>query len=124
MPSPKILCVSFDRVVSESRSRSVREAGYDVTAGTSINDALDILEQVKFDAVIVGHRFPLAEKYMLAAEAQEKFNTPVVLICGASHDPEIPATSRVYALEGSEGIITALSKLVPVKPAPRAPAAA
>ncbi len=45
----------------------------------------------KFDAVIVGHRFPAEEKYVLAVEAKEKSNTPVLLVCGGLHGtPKFP----------------------------------
>lgn len=40
MPARKILCVSFDKVVSDSRCSSLNEAGYDVTARTNIRDGL------------------------------------------------------------------------------------
>ncbi len=69
----------------------------------------------EFGAVIVGHRFSAEEKYLLAVQAKEKSNTLVVLVCGATADSQIPATSRVYALEGSTSLVSALSKLIPVE---------
>ena len=60
---------------------SLKEAGYDVTAKTNINEALDLLKRDRFDAVIVGHRFSAEEKYLLAVEAKDQANTPVVLVC-------------------------------------------
>ena len=65
MPKRRILCVSFDRVVSENRCTTLTEAGYDVTATTNVNEALEMLSPGRFDAVIVGHRFPPEEKYLL-----------------------------------------------------------
>jgi DNA-binding response OmpR family regulator len=124
MPNRKVLCISFDRVVSESRCSSLKEAGYDVTARTSTQEGLDLLNRDRFDAVIVGHRFSAEEKYLLAVEAKEKANTPVILVCGATQDSEIPATSRVYALEGNTGLLSALSQLPPVEAVTRAQAAA
>jgi DNA-binding NtrC family response regulator len=115
MPIRRILCVSFDKVASENRSDSLREAGYDVRACTSVQEGLDMLSQEAFDAVIVGHRFSPEERYVLTIEAKEKANTPVVLVCGAAPDYEIPANSRVYALEGSTGLLSALSRLCPVE---------
>ncbi len=116
MPKRRILCVSFDRMVSESRCTALKEAGYDVTATTDVKEALELLSPGRFDALIVGHRFPPEEKYLLAVEAEEKSNTRVLLVCGsATRDSEIPATSRVYALEGSEGLLSALSGLFPAK---------
>ena len=124
MPTRRILCVSFDRVASENRRLSLMEAGYEVTARTSVEEGLDLLNRERFDAVIVGHRFSSEERYLLAVEAEEKVNTPVVLVCGAAHDSEIPATSRVYALEGNTGLLSALARLFPAETAARHRAAA
>lgn len=115
MSRPRILCVSFDRMVSGSRCTALEEAGYDVAASTTVREGLDLLGREKFDAVIIGHRFPAEEKYVLAVEAKEKANLPVLLVCGVTRDPEIPATNRVYALEGSAGLLSALSELLPVQ---------
>ncbi len=114
MSKRKILCVSFDRTVSERRCALLQEAGYDVTATISAQDALELLGRETFDAVIVGHRFPAEARYLLAVEAEEKSDTPVLLVCGGTRDSEIPATHRVYALEGSAGLLSALAALFPV----------
>jgi DNA-binding response OmpR family regulator len=123
MPSRKLLCISFDKVVSESRCSNLEEAGYEVTATTSIKEGLDLLDRDRFDAVIVGHRFSAEEKYLLAVQAKEKANTPVVLVCGATAESDIPATSRVYALEGNTGLLSALSQLFSTEAATRPKAA-
>jgi DNA-binding response OmpR family regulator len=112
-------------MVSEARSAALKEVGYDVTATTDAKKGLDLLTPGSFDAVIVGHRFSPEEKYLLAVEAEEKSNTRVILVCGsATRDSEIPATSRVYALEGSEGLLSALSALLPAKADARSQVAA
>jgi DNA-binding NtrC family response regulator len=117
--------VSFDRVVSENRRDALKEVGYDVTATSDVKVALELLSPGSFDAVIVGHRFSLEEKYLLAVEAEEKANTRVILVCGsATRDSEIPATSRVYALEGSQGLLSALSALLPANAESRSQVAA
>lgn len=122
MSTRRILCVSFDKVASENRCSSLREAGYDVRACTSVQEGLDLLTLEAFDAVIVGHRFSAEERYLLAVEAKEKANTPVVLVCGVTSDSDIPASARVYALEGNLGLLAALSELSLVQSAapPRA----
>jgi len=117
--------VSFDKTASENRSDTLTEAGYDVTATTDVKEALEFLSPGRFDAVIVGHRFAPEEKYLLAVEAEEKSNARVLLVCGsATRDAEIPATRRVYALEGSEGLLSALSALFPAKAESRSQVAA
>jgi hypothetical protein len=109
---------------SESRCSRLKEAGYDVTAGTSVKEGLELLNRDRFDAVIIGHRFSAEEKYLFTVEAKEKANRPVILVCGATQGSEIPATSRVYALEGNTGLLSALSRLFPAEAAARPQAAA
>jgi hypothetical protein len=89
-----------------------------------VTEALDLLKRERFDAVIVGHRFPAKEKYVLAVEAEQKSNARVLLVCGAAADSQIPATNRVYALEGNAGLLSALSALMRVAPGARSEAAA
>jgi len=121
MPERKVLCVSFDKTVSDSRCAMLRQGGYAVTAITSPDEALELLGREKFDLIIVGHRFPTADKQELAAQAREQWKIPVLLVCGASADTEIPADARVYALEGAGGLLAAVRTLLPVSiPAPAA----
>ena len=124
MPNRTILCISFDGVVSESRCCCLRDAGYEVTATISVKGGMDLLNRKKFDAVIVGHRFSTEEKRLLADRAKEKASIPVVLVCGATSESGIPATSRVYALEGNAGLLSALSRLFPARAAATPQAAA
>jgi len=115
MPERKVLCVSFDKTVSDSRCAMLRQGGYAVTATTSTDEALQILGREKFDLVVIGHRFPNPNKQDLATQAREQRKIPVLLVCGASAETEIPADARVYALEGAEGLLTAVRRLLPVR---------
>jgi DNA-binding response OmpR family regulator len=115
MPEQRLLCVSFDKVVSDSRAAALRAAGFIVISTTRIKEALELLARNTFSLVVIGHRFPSADKYVLAVEAEEKSAIPVILVCGATPDTEIPATARVYALEGNEGLVAAALALVPAE---------
>ena len=112
MRGQRVLCVSFDLAVSDIRCAALRGAGYAVTATINVEKALDLLSRERFDLVIVGHRFATADKYVLTVEAEEKENIPVLLVCGVSADRDIPAAGRVYALEGTAGLLTAAAALL------------
>jgi len=112
MRGQKVLCVSFDLAVSDLRCAALKKAGYSVTATINAREAVDLLSREQFDLVIVGHRFATADKYLLTVEAEEKANIPVLLVCGASADRDIPAAGRVYALEGTAGLLTAAAALL------------
>jgi len=112
MKQPRVLCISFDTAVSDLRCAALREAEYAVTATIDVQEALHHLSRETFDLVIVGHRFAAADKYLLAVEAEEKANIPVLLVCGASAEKDIPAAGRVYALEGTAGLLARASELL------------
>jgi DNA-binding NtrC family response regulator len=112
MRGQKVLCISFDKVVSDLRCAALKKAGYAVTATIDVKEALHLLSHERFDLLIVGHRFATADKDLLTVEAEEKENTPVLLVCGASAARGIPAAGRVYALEGTAGILTAAAALL------------
>lgn len=112
MAARSVLCVSYDRTVLESRSEALRECGYDVAGTLSIEEAFDLLLSRKFDLVIIGHRFSKSDKKSLAAEVRDHWETPLVLICGATPDPDIVADEKVYALDGTPALVAAAQKLL------------
>jgi DNA-binding response OmpR family regulator len=117
MPGKKVLCVSFDRTVSDSRNNALTQAGYEVTSTTDLQQASQLLKAIDFDVVIIGHRFSTEEKRLFAVEAAKKPNCFVLLVCGASRNSEIPVSSRVYALEGNIGLVSALAAASLARPA-------
>ena len=108
-----ILCVCFDETVAAGRKVALEDAGYAVVTSVQPADALQRLASVGFDLLVIGHRFSAADKRRLATAAAAT-STPVVLICGASADAEITATARVYALEGTMGLVAAVIRMLPV----------
>ncbi len=112
MPRGRILCVSFDKTVSENREFALREQGHEIVATTDIDQALEYLDSLKFDLVIIGHRFEKSDKHALIAEVRQRYHTPVLLVCGASADADIEADIRVFAIEGIDGIIGGVNKVM------------
>jgi len=112
MTAKRVICVSFDGAASYTRCAALRQAGYAVTSTTKITEAMDLLERESFDLAVIGHRFSAEEKRCLARTAKEDGDVPVVLVHGASPDKDIPADARVYALEGTEGILKAAELLL------------
>lgn len=106
----KILCLSFDKMVGDMRCDVLTEAGYEVTGETLAEYAFELLERHRFDLVIIGHRFDTKTKQELALSCQNH-KTRVLLVCGRSEEREIAADGRVYALEGTVGLLKSVSGL-------------
>lgn len=111
MAKKHVLCVSFDMTVSDIRAAALATAGYAVEATNRVREGLGLLSRERFDLVVIGHRFSTEDRYVMAVEAREK-ETPVLLVCGMSPDSEIPATGRVYAVEGTEGLLAAAGAIL------------
>lgn len=112
MPRGRILCVSFDKTVSESREFALQEQGHEVITTTDIDQALEYLDSLKFDLIIIGHRFEKTDKQALITEVHQRYHTPVLLVCGASADEDLEANVRVFAIQGLEGLIDAVNQVM------------
>ena len=112
MPRGRILCVSFDKTVSENREFALREQGHEVIPTTDIDQAIEYLDTLKFDLVIIGHRFDKTDKKALITEVRQRYHTPVLLVCGASADDDLEVDIRVFAIEGTDGLVDAVSKVM------------
>ncbi len=114
MPHQKILCLSYDATVSEYRRQALEKARYDVLATTDVKEASQLLDAKQFDLLIIGHRFSIQQKRDLILQAKKREPMPVLLICGASSDSDLAVDGRVYALQGMEGLLAGIAKLLPV----------
>jgi DNA-binding response OmpR family regulator len=113
MSRPAVLCISFDETVSRMRVAALSDAGYDVTAVISTSEALALKPPRPFDLVVISHRFDIKGKESLINKARNDWKAKVILICGASNDPELHPDKRVYALEGVTGMVGMAQELAP-----------
>ncbi len=113
----RILVVSFDKTVSDQRAVLLKKAGYNVTSTIWPDEAMRCLSAIKYDLVVLGHRLSWQDRRDLALYAREKCDTPVLLVCGATADADIHADARVYAIEGNDGLLDAVAKLLPLSTA-------
>jgi hypothetical protein len=86
-------------------------------------EVLELLSRERFDAVIAG-QISRGRKLCAGSRGQGEVEARVLLVCSAFRDSQIPATSRGYALEGSAGLLSALSALIPAEAGARLQAAA
>jgi len=114
MSRPRILCLSYDDTVSEYRRKALGEGGYDVITTTDPREASRLLGIEQLDLLVIGHRFSVCQKKDLILQAKKFGPIPVLLVCGASSDSELAVDGRVYALQGTEGLLAGIAKLVPL----------
>jgi len=114
MAHRRILCVSFDTIVSQYRHEALTAAGYEVVATTDTKEASRLLDEQEFDLLVLGHRFTAQQKRDLVLLAKKQQPLPVLLVCGASADSDLAVDGRVYALQGMEALLAEVAKLLPL----------
>jgi DNA-binding NtrC family response regulator len=78
----KILCVDDDRAVIGLKREIIERAGHSVTACDSVEDAVRVLAQINFDAVVTDWRLGEGRGQKVVAAAKRHSSVPVVVISG------------------------------------------
>ena len=110
----KLLLLSADPELSQLRGYALAHAGFAVSRAESRKEALRLLEQEKFDAVVIS--YSMSDENI--AEMTELFrthnpNAPVVTIAkGRWQDLKIESDSTVAGEEGPEALIEAVETVL------------
>lgn len=120
-PRPRILSISADRSVFDSRNRVLEFVGFDVVGCFGGTGALERFKSEMFEAVVIGHSMePRARLQLMRDMKQCKPRIPVVLIqeSGDMGDDMLQADAVCDSLDTPEHLIQTLSNLVGFVPRP------
>jgi DNA-binding NtrC family response regulator len=81
----RILSVSCNANFLAARHVLLERAGFDVTSVASTFDALDLLNNHKFSAAVIGYEFSFTERQLFAADVGERCGIPVIMIRGEDY---------------------------------------
>jgi hypothetical protein len=96
-----------------ARHGLLERAGFAVTSVGTTFGALDLLEHHAYSAVVVGHEFSFTEKQLFAADVDERYRIPVVVLHEGEEDFEWTGDAQVEMTEGAEALVATLKSLVP-----------
>ncbi len=113
MPAAKrIVSVSSDPILLQTRNAVLRSAGYDVSDATGADDTKKLLDGSRFDVLVIGHTMPESVRRTLS-EMGQRHATPVVLLClGRGQSSDIAADVRVDSSEGPAALLKAVAGLL------------
>lgn len=114
MVRPRIVSVSCNARNLAARHILLERAGFDVTSVASTFDALDLLSNHEFSAVVIGYEFSFTEKQLFAADVSERWNLPMVIL--RSNDDESSEDDATEATERGEGLIRSLNSMLEERP--------
>ncbi|MFB3815422.1 MAG: hypothetical protein ACE14L_15065 [Terriglobales bacterium] len=109
----RILCISNDQALLNSRTAVLRRAGYRVTSTMDHSAALELLagDRRQFHAVIIGHSVPRAHRDEVAAAARRS-HVAVLVTCAQDEGRATPADAYVEALSGPQTLLSSLASLL------------
>lgn len=114
MQPARVLSVSYDPHLLESRSAILRTAGYAVVPALSIKEAIDCFKAGGFGLVLLGHSIPAQDRSRLACLVRASDSpAPIVFVTAQSHpapDPLADATIESSPSKLLGGIKDAWSK--------------
>lgn len=110
---PKVLSVCDNKLLASAlRNAVLAHARYAVVPAICEQQAMCCLAQHDIDLVIVGHKFPAADKHRLIRGLRATKNVPVLAVYAGIPDPQIDADEQVGALDGPELLLAAASALI------------
>jgi DNA-binding response OmpR family regulator len=112
--APLILSVSRDGRLLRLRQMVLESAGWRVVTMTDCEGAITSLKDQNFDAVVLGHSIPPAERISLAQRMKAiRSNVPIVMVCvhGDNTFSTKIADARVGSLDGPIVLINAIRRV-------------
>ena len=98
----RILSISYDPSLLQTREMILRNAGYDVTSALGFVEAQRLCAEQQFDVIVIGHTIPIKDKLALIRCAKQgqraatlclrKASDPVVEEADYSTDKTDPGT--------------------------------
>jgi DNA-binding NtrC family response regulator len=117
--NPRILSISSDITVSDSRNRVLEFSGFEVVGNFQGLEALDRFKSEHFDVVIIGDSLPSEVRLQLVRDLKEmKPEVPVVVIhrSGDSGEDVNEADADFESLDGPRRLIEVVSSLIGFSP--------
>lgn len=107
MSQGKILCISYDESIMQTREMILRNAGYDVTSALGFVEAQRLCAEQPFDVVVIGHTLPVKDKLALIQCAKQGGRT-ATLCLRSPGDPVLSQADYSTDRTDPEGLVTAV----------------
>ena len=87
---PRILSISYDKALSQTRALMLSRAGFEVESAVGFITAIEACKERTFDLVILGHSIPTKDKSAIIRQLKEVCATPILAL-QRSHEPRVAA---------------------------------
>lgn len=108
--SSKVLSITYEEPLMQTREMILHKAGFDVTSGLGFVEAQALCTERQFDLVIIGHAIPTKDKLALIQCAKQ--GGARVLCLRNPNDPVLPQADYSTDRTDPDGLIEAIKTLL------------
>jgi len=106
---PRILSVSYDESLAETRDMLFTSAGFDVATFTNLHQAVRACQAENFDLIVIGHSIPTHDRKKLLAEVRDKCSAPILAL-HRHGEPPLPGAD--YTFDASQSPVQLLETVM------------
>ena len=104
MAYKKILSISYDSTLLETRQLLLQSRGYEVTSSFGYTDSLEHCQRVHWDLIIIGHSIPNQDKRVLVTQFRQSCDAPVLALHRFG-EPELEGADHTITPEHPEQLL-------------------
>ena len=108
----RILSISYEPMLGQSRQWVLESEGYAVTTSASLEEAVRFCETGWFDVMVLGHCIPTADKQRLIGVLRSVRATPVLALLEPGERQIAGADYNLEALVSPEELTMAIKKIL------------
>jgi len=108
---PRILSVSYDPVLLNTRQLLLESRGYNVTSAEGFIDALDTCKRGGYDLLIIGHSIPPSDKRAIVREANRYCPSPILALL-RQNEPQLEGATESVDASRPELLLHAVEQLL------------
>jgi DNA-binding NtrC family response regulator len=95
----KILSVSHDQSLAATREMLFTSAGFQVSSALSVDQAIQLCADRKFELIVIGHSIPIESRRLLIEELRARCTTPLLALQRPGEDR---VTDVDYAFDSTQ----------------------
>ena len=110
MADQKILSISYDSTLLETRQLLLQTRGYQVTSSHGFTDSLEHCKSAHWDLIIIGHSIPDQDKRALVTQFRRHCTAPVLALHRFG-EPELAAADYSMTPDHPEQLLKMVEKI-------------
>ncbi|HZU42786.1 MAG TPA: hypothetical protein VE994_08950 [Terriglobales bacterium] len=111
----RVLSISYDVVLLNTRSMILRQEGYAVQSAQTLQDAVELSQRTRFDAAIIGHSIPEEDQRRMAEEVRTNCDGVWVIALTRREGEQLPFADRAIDAQKPEELVAELRRMLKEK---------